>query len=256
MPPPSSQVETTGECDENDVTMTEFSPQSPQISLPETNAEASTNVQNLIPASPSKLVDLKILVRRRKLLWHPDKNNPNEYPAMLIEAWNFFIKSIKERDSVASSFNDETFDFNSYTEAEPDLFCLESQPDLFCSETTLPPSPGPSNVSDPEPDLDDPLWGKWERRQRINKEYQQQEEGKKRTETPEYNDSPFDDDFFAPSPKNKFALPDNMHDYFRSATNHRADSLGGSNALRRRRNYRAVERISVRAFQNAAGFHR
>ncbi|GIY34085.1 hypothetical protein CEXT_435191 [Caerostris extrusa] len=68
------------------------------------------------------LVDLKILVRRRKLLWHPDKNtdknSPNEYSAI-------------------------------YTEAEPDLFCSESQPDLFCSESTLPPSPGPSNVSDP-----------------------------------------------------------------------------------------------------------
>ncbi|GIY89453.1 hypothetical protein CEXT_189051 [Caerostris extrusa] len=75
----------------------------------------------------------------------------------LIEAWNFFIKSIKERDSVASSFNDETFDFNSYTETEPDLFCSESQPDLLCSEYTLPPSPGPSNVSDHEPDLDDPF---------------------------------------------------------------------------------------------------
>ncbi|GIX90323.1 t-ag D1-type domain-containing protein [Caerostris extrusa] len=66
------------------------------------------------------LVDLKILARRRKLLWHPDKHNPNEYSAI-------------------------------YTEAEPDL---------FCSESTLPPSPGPSNVSDPEQDLDDPLWGK------------------------------------------------------------------------------------------------
>ncbi|GIY20126.1 hypothetical protein CDAR_176931 [Caerostris darwini] len=85
--------------------------------------------------------------------------------------------SSEERDSAASSFNDETSDFNSYIEAGPDLFCSESQPGLFCAEAALPPSPGPSNVSDP-------LWGQWERRQRINKEYQQQE-GKKRTETPE-----------------------------------------------------------------------
>ncbi|GIX92948.1 hypothetical protein CDAR_595051 [Caerostris darwini] len=45
---------------------------------------------------------------------------------------------------------------------------------------------------------------------------------KKVKNEPEHKESPLDDDFFAPSPKNKFALPDDMRDYFRSATNRRA----------------------------------
>lgn len=41
-------------------------------------------------------------------------------------------------------------------------------------------------------------------------------------EDSDYNDSPFDDDFFHPSPKKGFAIPEDLRQFFRSSSNRRA----------------------------------
>lgn len=136
------------------------------------------------------LVDLKVLVRKRKLAWHPDKNldkdNPNQFTEQFIEltdAWKVYLKSIQATSSSQGSFSSDEFNFRSYTRQRSDLFCDES-------------------MSESEDEMDS---GRGTRER-----------------TPEYNDSPFDDDFFIPSPKKKFAVPEDMRAYFRSASNRRA----------------------------------
>lgn len=136
------------------------------------------------------LCDVKILVRKRKLLWHPDKNrdkeDPNLYCEQLLEltdAWNVICESYSETSSTKSSFS-----------GGPSWEYFKSKPDIFCDESM------PSSDDDFEPG---------------QREFQ-------RETTPEYNDSPFDEDFFIPSPKKKFAIPDDMREYFRSLSNRRA----------------------------------
>lgn len=145
------------------------------------------------------LEELKQLVNKRKLAWHPDKNrekdNPNKFSEQfmeLMDAWKIF----KGEECSSGSFGSD----------EPDLHCYESS---FSSE------------SEPEDDL---KWRKWERANRCNEEKKKKEKEKRqeRESTPEYNDSPFDEEFFIPSPKKKFAIPDDMRTYFRSASNRRA----------------------------------
>lgn len=150
--------------------------------------------------------DLKILVRKRTLAWHPDKNrdksNPNEFSELfieLIDAWKIFCKyNAPGPSSTQGSFSDdEDFNFSSFTRSNPDLFCYESMS---------------------ESDDEGPPPSQFKKRKRETTPPRHSE----RESTPEYNSGPFDDDFFIPSPKKKFAIPDDMRSYFRSATNRRA----------------------------------
>lgn len=135
--------------------------------------------------------DVKILVRKRQLLWHPDKNrdleNPNLYCEQLLElneAWSVLLESKSDAGSSTqgsfSGHSEEPFNFGSFFRSKPDLYCDESMS---------------------ESDSEDFQSGQ---------------------RTPEYNDSPFDDEFFIPSPKKKFTVPDDMRIFFRSLTNRRA----------------------------------
>ncbi|GBO18710.1 Large T antigen, partial [Araneus ventricosus] len=171
--------------------------------------------------------DLKVLVSRRKLLWHPNKNrdkhNPYQFAEQLIElkeAWKVFLasKTGKQGNSSVHS-RSEGFNFKSYTQSEPDFICYES------SSSNDSPSKRPTPQSDPEPDSDDPSWEKWDRRRRAKRDDKYFAEKKAREEreaTPEYNETPFDEEFFVPSTPKKFAVPDGMRAYFRSASNRRA----------------------------------
>lgn len=149
--------------------------------------------------------DLKVLIRKRKLAWHPDKNvhkdNPHEFAELfseLTDAWKIYCKykaPSSSNSSTQGSFSDDPkFDFQNFTQARPDLYCDESMPES--SDEDIPQS-------------------QKSKRSKGSDRFE-------RETTPEYNDTPFDDDFFIPSPKKKFAIPDDMRCYFRSITNRRA----------------------------------
>lgn len=160
--------------------------------------------------------DLKVLIRKRKLAWHPDKNvdkdNPNEFAELfseLIDAWGIYCKynapSTSSNSTQGSFSDDPKFDFNNFTQARPDLFCDESMPSS--DDDFVPPSQ------------------KSKRSKKSSKRSSSESDTDSRyarETTPEYNDTPFEDDFFIPSPKKKFAIPDDMRGYFRSLTNRRA----------------------------------
>lgn len=135
--------------------------------------------------------DVKILVRKRQLLWHPDKNryleNPNLYCEHLLELNESFAILLESQSDAGSSTqsnfsgnSSKPFDFGNFFRSKLDLHCEESMSD--------------NSDDDFQP-------------------------GQR---TPEYNDCPFDDEFFIPSPPKKFAVPDDMRIFFRSLTNRRA----------------------------------
>ncbi|GBM20314.1 hypothetical protein AVEN_195871-1 [Araneus ventricosus] len=138
--------------------------------------------------------DLKALVTRRILLWHPNKNRDKQNP---------------------------------YQFAEQLIELKENEPDLFCNESSSDDSPPkrPTPKSDPEPDSDDRSWGKWDRRRRAKRDdkyFAVKKAREERKATQEYNETPFDEEFFVPSTPKKFSVPDGMRAYFRSASNRRA----------------------------------
>lgn len=165
--------------------------------------------------------DLKTLIRKRKLAWHPDKNvdkdNPNEFAELfreLIEAWDIYCKyNAPSTSSTQGSFSDDPgFDFRKFTQSKPDLYCDESMP---------------SSDDESEPCRSQKTFKKKSQSSKASKNQSSNSDSdfemrNSREGTPEYNDTPFDDDFFIPSPKKKFAIPDDMRAYFRSITNRRA----------------------------------
>ncbi|KAF8789733.1 hypothetical protein HNY73_007652 [Argiope bruennichi] len=129
--------------------------------------------------------DLKVLIRKSKLAWHPDKNvdkdNLNEFAELfseLIDAWSVYCKYNAPSNSTQGSFSDDPkFDFQNFTQARPDLFCDES---ISSSDEDFIPPSQKSKKSSSESDTDSRY---------------------AREATPEYNDTPFENDFFIPSPK-------------------------------------------------------
>lgn len=120
------------------------------------------NVDHMLATAPDQL---RKLVKKRFLQWHPDKNldNPNRYKE------NFIL--LKESWAIVDGQQGSS---QERSEDEPDLFCYESMDE---------------------------------------------------SEDSDYNSTPFDDEFFHPSPKKEFAVPDDLRSFFRSKNNRRAGKL-------------------------------
>lgn len=124
------------------------------------NSLLITNVENLT------FNEVKKLIRKRHLQWHPDKNleNPNLYREQwitLFKCWKFYEKNYKPSSS--------------------------SQPSTSSDSENL--------FSDSEVYSDEEF---------------------------DYNQTPFSDDFFHPSPKKDFEIPESHKQFYRSTSNRRA----------------------------------
>lgn len=123
------------------------------------NSLLNCNIENL------SLIELKKLIRKRHLQWHPDKNpdNPNLFKdkwMLLHRSWKYYLNKSPNHPSTSTQSSEDEH--------------LFSDSEIYSDEEC------------------------------------------------DYNQTPFSDDFFHPSPTKDFTIPESHSAFFRSKTNRRA----------------------------------